>query len=204
MKKLAYLFQISILGGVYQSIRCALKGIRFHPTARIVTSNGRVQIGKGTKIGRNCIITATAGGEVQIGSSVWLYRDVEIHSDGGVMFIGDGTTMQKDVTLRGDIRIGTLSIFAPNVFVSSGTHIFDYRPNMPIREQEALYRKENGRFSRPVEIGDDCWLGINVAVMPGLVIGSGSIIGANAVVTASIPKYSVAVGIPAKPVRTRR
>jgi acetyltransferase-like isoleucine patch superfamily enzyme len=53
-------------------------------------------------------------------------------------------------------------------------------------------------------IEDDVWLGAGVTVVDGVTIGKGSIIGAGAVVTSDIPPYSIAVGIPAKPVRDRR
>ena len=49
-----------------------------------------------------------------------------------------------------------------------------------------------------VVIEDNVWLGDNVCVLPGVTIGKGSVIGANSVVTHSIPPYSIAVGTPAK------
>lgn len=55
---------------------------------------------------------------------------------------------------------------------------------------------------RPVQIGDDVWLGTGVVVLPGVSIGSGAVIGANSVVASSIPENSVAVGAPAKVIRT--
>lgn len=53
----------------------------------------------------------------------------------------------------------------------------------------------------PVTICDDVWLGEGVAVLPGVTIGAGSIVGANAVVTRDIPPACIAVGIPARVVR---
>ena len=52
-------------------------------------------------------------------------------------------------------------------------------------------------------IGDDCWIGRRVMIMPGVKIGEGCVIGAGAVVTKDIPPYSVAAGVPAKVVKTR-
>nr|WP_143033346.1 DapH/DapD/GlmU-related protein [Prevotellamassilia timonensis] len=54
-----------------------------------------------------------------------------------------------------------------------------------------------------VIIEDDCWIGFNVIILPGVTIGKGSIIGAGAVVTKSIPPYSVAGGVPAKVIKSR-
>lgn len=53
-------------------------------------------------------------------------------------------------------------------------------------------------------IEDDVWMGARCMVMPGVTIGRGSIIAAGAVVTKDIPPYSVAAGVPAKVVRSRR
>lgn len=53
-----------------------------------------------------------------------------------------------------------------------------------------------------VVIGSRVWIGDKATVLPGVTIGEGSIIGANAVVTKDIPAYSVAVGIPAVIIKT--
>ena len=52
-------------------------------------------------------------------------------------------------------------------------------------------------------IGNDVWLGYDVTIMPGVNIGHGSIVGAKSVVSTDIPPYSIAVGNPAKVVKTR-
>ena len=55
----------------------------------------------------------------------------------------------------------------------------------------------------PVIIEDDVWIGARAIILPGVIIGKGSVIGAGAVVAKSIPPYSVAVGNPARVVKTR-
>jgi lipopolysaccharide O-acetyltransferase len=60
---------------------------------------------------------------------------------------------------------------------------------------------ERPLVSKEVFIDDDCWLGEKVAVLPGVTVGKGSIIGAGSVVTSDIPPYTIAVGIPARPVK---
>jgi len=52
-------------------------------------------------------------------------------------------------------------------------------------------------------IGNDVWIGTRVIILPGVEIGSGSVIGAGSIVSRSIPPYSIAVGAPAKVIRTR-
>ena len=67
-------------------------------------------------------------------------------------------------------------------------------PSIP-PEQRPL---ERNRF---VKIEDNVWLGDGVVVCPGVTIGQGSVIGANAVVTTDIPPFTLAVGMPARPIR---
>lgn len=52
-------------------------------------------------------------------------------------------------------------------------------------------------------IEDDVWLGYNVTILPGVKIGRGSVIGAGSVVTKNVPPLSIAVGNPAKCIKTR-
>lgn len=55
-----------------------------------------------------------------------------------------------------------------------------------------------------IVIEDDCWLGHGVIVLDRVIIGKGSVIGADSVVTSDIPPYSVAVGVPAKIIKDRQ
>ena len=57
---------------------------------------------------------------------------------------------------------------------------------------------------RPVEIGDAVWIGMNAVVLPGAKIGSGSVIGANSVVSGEIPANVLAAGQPARVIRQLR
>ncbi|WP_157520249.1 acyltransferase [Microbulbifer agarilyticus] len=121
------------------------------------------------------------------------------------LYIGEGTSIQRRCTINGSVRVGFGCIFAPNVFVSSGTHPFRFSPHLPIREQErSIARLENrANLDEPVWIQDDCWLGVNSVVCPGVTVGKGSIVGANAVVTQDVPPYTVVGGVPAKKIGSR-
>src|SRR5262249_22321797 len=126
----------------------------------------------------------------------WLASDIEVQTDTEVS-IGAGTTVQRRCTINGTTRIGRGCILAPNVFISSGTHPFRAFPHLPIREQERRLA-ESGSPDAPIWIQDDCWLGINVVVCPGVTVGKGSIVGANSVVVKSVSPYSVVAGAPAR------
>lgn len=72
------------------------------------------------------------------------------------------------------ITIGARTMFGPNVSLYSGTHPLD--PAV----RNGLKGPETGK---PITIGEDCWLGGNVIVLPGVTIGKGSTVGAGSVVT---------------------
>jgi maltose O-acetyltransferase len=60
------------------------------------------------------------------------------------------------------------------------------------------------KAERVVEIRDDVWIGARAILLPGVVVGRGSIVGAGAVVSRDVPEWSVAVGNPAMVVRRRK
>ena len=59
------------------------------------------------------------------------------------------------------------------------------------------------RNNRPVEIGNDVWIGSNVIILPGVKIGDGAIVAAGAVVTHNVQPYSIVGGVPARLIRKR-
>ncbi|MCI5149018.1 MAG: acyltransferase, partial [Candidatus Electrothrix sp. MAN1_4] len=64
---------------------------------------------------------------------------------------------------------------------------------------------EQGTYSRgPIIIGEGSWIGASSTVLDGVRIGKGCVIGAGSVVSRDIPDYAVAVGIPARVMKTRR
>ena len=180
-------------------------GVRVHPSVCLFGSTAHIRLARGTSIGARSRLDAGRDGQIALGEGVWASSDVEIETNSEVQ-IGEGTTIQRRCTINGSTRIGAGCIFAPNVFVSSGTHHFRETPHLPIREQERKLAASNAGFAaldRPVWIQDDCWLGTNVVVCPGVTIGKGSIVGANAVVTRDVSPYSVVAGAPAQTIGRR-
>lgn len=72
----------------------------------------------------------------------------------------------------------------------------DVHPIDPVKR-----RNKKDAPSKPVIIGDDVWLGMNVVVLKGVTIGYGTVVAANSVVTKDIPPMVVAAGLPAKIVK---
>jgi acetyltransferase-like isoleucine patch superfamily enzyme len=140
------------------------------------------------------------GASLIVGDETYIGRDVELAS-GTLLQIGQQVSLQDRCVIVGDVTIGSYSLFSLNILISSGRHYHRYRPHMLIRDQdEAVLSTESGRkaHSRPVRIGEDCWLGVNTVVMPGVCIGRGAVVGANSVVNSDIAPYTVVAGSPAK------
>jgi len=98
------------------------------------------------------------------------------------------------VTIGNDVLIGS------KVFISDhnhGVYSGDTGHSSPLTSPN-----DRPIIGTPVVIEDNVWLGEYVAVLPGVTIGKGSIIGAMSVVSRSIPPYSIAVGAPAKIIKT--
>ncbi len=91
----------------------------------------------------------------------------------------------------GKIEIGDDVQIGPNVQLLTATH--------PI---EPLPRQAKWEGSQPIIIGDNVWLGGGVIVCPGVTIGNNTVVGAGAVVTRDLPANVVAVGNPARILRT--
>lgn len=91
------------------------------------------------------------------------------------------------------VSVGSNTIFASNVALISENHGSSVETPVPYYAQELT--------TGPIMIGEGCWLGQNVIVLPGVSIGDKCIIGANSIVSKDIPSYSIAVGIPAKVIK---
>ena len=135
---------------------------------------GRLKIGEGTLLEPGCWLTLAPGARIEIGAGCFLNRGVMIAAQERVV-IGDHT------------------MFANGCFVGDADHRFD-DPNVPVTWQ--------GFSSKgPVQIGSNCWFGVNCVVTSGVEIGERCVIGANSVVTQDLPAGVIAAGSPAKVIR---
>jgi maltose O-acetyltransferase len=82
-----------------------------------------------------------------------------------------------------------------DVFIGPGVHIYTATHPTNVVERQKV------EFAKPVSIGNDCWIGGNSVLCPGITIGNGVTIGAGSVVTKDIPENSLAVGNPARVIK---
>ena len=151
----------------------------------------------------SCMIAAAThidaqSGKITIGEKSTLHAYAMLIANGGDITVGAGLSVNPFSVLysgKAGLVIGENVRIAAHVVIIPENHNID-RLDMPIRFQ--------GRTSKGVTIGSDVWIGTGVKILDGAVIGDGCVIGANAVVLGEIPPYSVAVGIPARPVKSRK
>lgn len=104
--------------------------------------------------------------------------------------IGKRCWIQQGCTFfdRGGITLGNDVFIAPKVNLITINH----DPNPENR---------SATYGRPIVIEDKVWIGINATILPGVTIGYGSIVGANSVVTHSVPPFTVVGGNPARVIK---
>lgn len=128
---------------------------------------------------------------IRIGSHCLIKDRVYLRAgiDGSIS-IDDGAALNSFVQLygHGGIVVGKYTQIGPNTVITTTGH--DYRSS----DLETAYS--------PIVIGERVWIGANCTILGGVTIGDQAVIGAGAVVTKDIPPFSVAVGVPAKVVRT--
>jgi acetyltransferase-like isoleucine patch superfamily enzyme len=135
---------------------------------------GRLEVGEHTLLEPGVWITAPGDARIRIGSGCFFNL--------GVM-----------VAAQELVEIGDHCMFANGCFITDGNHRFD-DPDVPVPWQ--------GFTSKgPTRIGDNVWAGANVVITSGVTIGRRCVIGANSVVTQDLPDFTIAAGVPAKPVR---
>jgi lipopolysaccharide O-acetyltransferase len=134
------------------------------------------------------------GDDIYIGAGSWLQSLGD--GDAVALRIGSGTSIAGGCVLSAasSIVLGRKVLVARNVYVADHSHAFG-------DTTRAVLDQGIDRVA-PVEIGDGAWLGENVVVGPGVRIGRGAVVGANAVVLDDVPDHCVAVGAPARVVRT--
>ncbi|PID38875.1 MAG: transferase [Deltaproteobacteria bacterium] len=134
-----------------------------------------VRIGDHVYVGHQTIVKGYHQNELVIGAGCWIGQQCFFHGGGGL-------------TLGENVGVG------PGVTIITSTHREAGR-EVPILHAPVEFA--------PVVVGDDCDLGVGAILLPGVTLGRGVQLGAGAVVSADLPDYAVAAGVPAKVLRLR-
>lgn len=135
------------------------------------------------------------GEGVFVGAGSWL-QVLDSDRDDVALSVGSGVSIAGSCVLSAaaHVLLGRDVLLARNVYISDHMHAFG--------DAEAPVLAQGITRIAPVDICDGAWLGQNVVVGPGVRIGRGAVIGANSVVLDDVPDFAVAVGAPARVVRT--
>ena len=158
---------------------------------------------------------------VKLQGYVWLrnieiprnYEDIELETgcalDRGVtllcsgdslshpkIYIGTGTYINRGTFIDAteSIKIGQHCGIGPGCYITDHDHGFD-DPTLPPLAQPMV--------AKPTKISDRAWIGANATILKGVQIGEKAVIGAGSVVTKDIPDGAIAVGVPAKVIKSK-
>ena len=133
----------------------------------------------------------------RIAKNVGKNVNIEQHVVFGEEFeIGDNSTVGFRSDIYGPVKIGKDVMIGPEVAIYTHNHKHD--------EIDIPMIKQGYTENKPVYIEDNVWIGRRVLIMPGVCIGTGSIVAAGAVVTKNVEPYSIVGGNPAKIIKYRK
>lgn len=172
--------------------------IFFNPKVIIFSA----KLGHGCFIGRKSYINKPKylilGDGVRIGNDARLsfYDTFNEKKLSPKLVIGSNTYIGNHFTalVADEIILGKEVLIASYVMISSENHGMDPEDHLSYGKQSLI--------TKPVIIEDRVWIGEKVSILPGVRIGEKSIIGTGSVVISDIPPYSIAVGSPAKVIKT--
>jgi carbonic anhydrase/acetyltransferase-like protein (isoleucine patch superfamily) len=136
------------------------------------------------------------GNGIFVGSASWLQSLPDGTNTLPALIIGDRVSIAGSCVISAvrSVQLEAEVLLARNVYISDHSHRYS-DPERSILEQGI-------DKIAPVLIKQGAWLGQNVVVCPGVTIGRGAVVGSNSVVTTDVPDLSVAVGAPARVVKT--
>jgi carbonic anhydrase/acetyltransferase-like protein (isoleucine patch superfamily) len=146
------------------------------------TASIGLRIGRGASLCDRTVLDVGPNGQVSLGDYA-LVSGARIICDSEVE-IGDYALIGWNVVIMDNYRVP--------VDVAMRRHELERSSLRPRR------RLENECESRPVRIGRNVWIGFETCVLPGVIIGEGSIVGARSVVTENVPPFTVIAGNPAR------
>ncbi len=157
---------------------------------------GRVTTGRGVLIGGMSYIDGSARHGIVLADRVTIREHAWIQGRSGLNDPADGLWIgmqsyigpRATIGIGGPVRIGAGVQAGAGLTITAESHAADDEGSFVSGRTER----------RGVTIGDRCWLGNNVSILDGVDIGADCVIGANSLVTRSIPAGSVAFGVPAR------
>jgi acetyltransferase-like isoleucine patch superfamily enzyme len=154
-----------------------------------------IEVGRGVTVLKGAVVEADPVGSIRLADHVTICRYAVLLSGGGTIDLARGVLIGDFCNLygTGGLTIEEGVMLASGVRIMTAEHSFD-DPTKPVGVQPEV--------PQPVRIGRGAWLAANVVVLAGVTIGENAVIGAGAVVTRDVAASTVAVGVPARAVRS--
>lgn len=148
--------------------------------------------GRGSKIYSSVRMDAPPYRRFILGAHSVIESFACINNAVGDVVIGDHTRIGLNNTVIGPVTIGSHVNLAQGITVTALNHNF---------EDSEQRIDQQGVTTQAVVISDDCWIGANAVILPGVTIGSHSVVAAGAVVSKDVPPHSLVAGVPAKVIK---
>ena len=154
---------------------------------------GRMSLGKNVVIDGNAVLDAKgADSQIILGDSVLVGKDTTLSCTSATISIGIDVSIGPYCYLRAGlapIQIGSFVTIGSHTTIVSGSPSYK-RLDIPMKRQLGN--------TQGITLENDIWIGVGVRILDGVKLGSGSVVGAGAVVLEDIPAYAIAAGIPAR------
>lgn len=159
----------------------------------------KIELGDNVILDDNCVVDAKGKTNrgIRIGTGAYIGRNTIVYCKNGDLDLGDRVNVSANCQLfsSNHLTVGPDTVIgAFSYFLSGGE--YDYTSTVPFAQQDGM------KTSGPLTIGANCWFGAHVTVTDGASIGEHCVIGAGAVVVKPIPGSSIAVGVPARVVKS--
>lgn len=134
---------------------------------------------------------------ITLGDGVYIGRNTIVYCKNGDIVLGDRVNFSSNCQVFSSNKL----VMGPDTVVGAFTYLlsggeYDADDPTPFAKQTGMNTKG------PLEIGPNCWLAARVTVLDGASVGEHCVLGAGTIVTKPVPPHSVAVGIPAKVVKS--
>lgn len=197
-----------MLNEVWHRGICIIRGcIRLHSAVFVgkkvrIRDKRKLKIEQGSTIDDFVVLDALSLNGLRIKKNVKIGQYTQIRCSGSLKELGQGFEIGNNSGVgefsffgaAGGIRIGDNVIMGQNVRMHAENHYYN--------DEGKLIRLQ-GVNHKGIIVGNNCWIGSGVVILDGVTIGEGCVVGANSLVTHNLPNNSVAVGSPAKVIKSR-
>ena len=165
-----------------------------------IRAPNQIRLGSNVIVDDNAVLDAKGDPErswLVCGNEVEIGRNSILACKNGAIAIGDFVSIGRNVLLSSisQLKIGSNTTIGPFACILASGH--DWRdPDVSVLQQN--------REVKEIVIEDNVWIGAHVTVLDGVHIGKGCVVGACSLVNGDLPPYTVAYGVPAKAVKSRR